>query len=138
MKHVYSIAGMRSILTLALVLLLSNGLLAQNQVRGIVTAATDQAPLIGVNVMVKGTTNGTSTDLDGSFTINVEDPENAILVFSYIGYIQQEISLEGQTNLNLSLSEDFAELDEVVVIGYGTMKKSDLTGAIESFIKSRD
>lgn len=132
MKHVYSIAGMRSILTLALVLFVSSGLLAQNQVRGMVTAAKDQAPLIGVNVMVKGTTNGTSTDLDGSFTINVADPENAILVFSYIGYIQQEISLEGQTNLNLSLSEDFAELDEVVVVGYGTMKKSDLTGAIIS------
>jgi len=132
MKKINSTSGFRSILTLTLVWIFSHGLLAQNMVRGTVTSEKDQLPLIGVNVLVKGTINGTSTDLEGNYSLIVEDPDNAILVFSYIGYMQKEIPLEGRTTLSLSLSEDFAELDEVIVVGYGTMKKSDLTGAIIS------
>lgn len=88
-------------------------------------------PMIGVNVTVKGTTNGTVTDLDGKFTIqNV--PNNATLVVSYIGYLTQNVSFTGQKNINIIMKEDNKTLDEVVVIGYGTVKRRDLTGSVAS------
>ena len=80
--------------------------------------------------MVKGTTNGTITDIDGKFTLEVA--KDAILQVSYIGYMNQEISVGNKSVLSISLQEDTQKLDEVVVIGYGTMKKSDITGAISS------
>jgi TonB-linked SusC/RagA family outer membrane protein len=86
-------------------------------------------PMIGVNVLVKGTTNGTITDFDGNFTIN-DVPSDATLVVSYIGYLTQEVK-SGQ-NLIIVLEEDNKTLDEVVVIGYGTVKRRDLTGAVAS------
>ena len=86
-------------------------------------------PMIGVNVLVKGTTNGTITDFDGNFTIN-DVPSDATLVVSYIGYLTQEVK-SGQ-NLIIVLEEDNKTLDEVVVIGYGTVKKRDLTGSVAS------
>lgn len=87
-------------------------------------------PIIGATIMEKGTTNGTVSDIDGSFTLNVK--ENSILVISYIGYETQEISaIPGQT-LNIILKEVSETLDEVVVVGYGSMKKSDLTGSVSS------
>lgn len=87
-------------------------------------------PLIGVNILVKGTNKGTTTDLDGRFSINdVED--QAVLVLSYIGYQSQEVAVNGQNSLTIIMHEDAQTLDEVVVIGYGTQKKSDLTGAVE-------
>ena len=86
-------------------------------------------PMIGVNVLVKGTTNGTSTDLDGKFSVeNV--PDNAILVVTYIGYFAKEVKT-GQ-NLVVVLEEDEEVLDEVVVIGYQTIKRKDLTGSVAS------
>lgn len=86
-------------------------------------------PLIGVNVMVKGTGTGTTTDIDGNYLIaNV--PENAVLQFSYIGFLSQEVTSGNQTQINITLMEDNKHLDEVVVVGYGSFKKSDLTGAI--------
>lgn len=84
-------------------------------------------PVIGANVLEKGTSNGTITDLDGKFTLNVKP--GATLVISYIGYVSQEIKVGNQTTLNVTLKEDSEMLDEVVVVGYGTMKKSDLSGA---------
>lgn len=88
-------------------------------------------PIIGANVVVKGaTTNGTITDIDGRFNLNV--PANAILQVTYIGYMPQEVAVRNQTNLNIVLKEDTETLDEVVVVGYGTMKKKDLTGAVSS------
>jgi len=85
--------------------------------------------LIGVNVQEKGTTNGTITNFDGEFNLTVSG-RNAILVFSYIGYITQEIAVGNNSQINVRLMEDTQALDEVVVVGYGTMKKSDLTGAV--------
>ncbi|MFW6327174.1 MAG: SusC/RagA family TonB-linked outer membrane protein, partial [Bacteroidota bacterium] len=87
-------------------------------------------PLIGVNVIEKETTIGTVTDLDGNFELIVSGP-GSILVFSFIGYLNEEIPLNGQNELQVSLVPDLQELDEVVVIGYGTVKKEDLTGSVE-------
>ncbi|MFL1013211.1 TonB-dependent receptor [Flavisericum labens] len=85
-------------------------------------------PLPGANILEKDTTNGTQTDFDGNFSLNVLD-KNAVLVISYIGYLTQEVSVNGQPNLSVKLREDTAALDEVVVIGYGTLKKALVTGA---------
>ena len=93
-------------------------------------------PMIGVNVLVKGTTNGTITDFDGKFTIP-DVPGNATLVVSYIGYLTKEVRFSGQKELIIVLEEDNKTLDEVVVIGYGTVKKRDLTGAVAS-VSSKD
>ena len=86
-------------------------------------------PLIGVNVMEKGTTNGSITDVDGKYSVSVTG-KNPVLVFSYIGYVSQEIPVAGKNKIDVILKEDTEELEEVVVIGYGTAKKKDLTGAI--------
>ena len=98
-------------------------------VTGVVTSSTDGQPLPGVNVVEKGTTNGTITDVEGRFSITVSDPNTAILVFSFIGYLSEEVAVGGQSAINMSLVEDIQKLDEVVVIGYGTAKKSDLSGS---------
>ena len=88
-------------------------------------------PLPGASIVVKGTTNGTSTDFDGKFSITVSD-ENAILVISYLGFLTEEVTINNQTTINIVLQVDSAQLDEVVVIGYGTQKRKDLTGSIAS------
>ena len=87
-------------------------------------------PVIGANVMVKGTTNGTITDMDGKFSLEVE--EGATLQISYIGYANQEIKVGNQKTLSIALKEDAEALDELVVVGYGTQKKVNLTGAVET------
>lgn len=81
-------------------------------------------PIIGANVLVKGTTNGTVTDLDGNYTLDVS--ENAVLQISYIGYLTQEIPVSNKTVITVRLVEDTQSLDEVVVVGYGTQKKGKL------------
>ncbi len=99
-------------------------------VSGLVKDAAGE-PMIGVNVLVKGTTNGTITDFDGKFTLtNVG--EKGALVISYIGYQTQEVAIAGKSDFTVVLSEDTETLDEVVVVGYGQMKKSDLTGSVSS------
>lgn len=97
-------------------------------VSGTVVDETGQ-PLIGVNVKLKGTTIGVITDLDGNFTLKGV-PEDAVLVVSYVGYREQELKVGAQKQLSIKLQEDTEVLDEVVVIGYGTMRKKDLTGAV--------
>ncbi|MDQ2178714.1 TonB-dependent receptor [Marinifilum sp. D714] len=92
-------------------------------------------PLIGVNILVKGTTIGTVTDFDGNFQLDV--PANGVIKFSFIGYVDQEITIGNETTLNIVLKEDVQGLNEVVVVGYGTQKKSDLTGAVAS-VKAED
>lgn len=87
-------------------------------------------PVIGANVMVQGTTNGTITDIDGKFTLEVE--EGAVLQVSYIGYVEQSIPIGKQSVVTVSLQEDTQKLDEVVVIGYGTVEKKELTSAVTS------
>lgn len=97
------------------------------KITGVITDATGE-PVIGANVVEKGTTNGTITDFDGNYTLEVSS--NAVLVVSYIGYLSQEIPVGSQSTINITLKEDTQTLDEVVVVGYGTMRKSDVTGSI--------
>ena len=85
-------------------------------------------PLMGVNVIEKGTTNGTMTDMDGRFTLSV--PGNATLQISYIGYTTEEVVVNNQTKLNITLKEDSQNLDELVVVGYGVVRKADLAGSV--------
>ena len=98
------------------------------KVTGVVVDATGE-PVIGANVVVKGTTNGTITDFDGNYTIEGVSASD-VLVFSYIGYLSQEITIGNQAAINVTLSEDSQALEEVVVVGYGVMRKSDVTGSI--------
>ncbi|MEM0932205.1 MAG: TonB-dependent receptor [Bacteroidota bacterium] len=109
--------------------LLCFGLVKAQTVTGTVSDAT--GPLPGASVVVKGTTNGTQTDFDGNYTLN-DVASDAVLVFSYIGFATQEISVNGQTTVNVTLQEDASELDEVVVVGYGTQSKRTAVGAVES------
>lgn len=97
-------------------------------ITGKVTSANDGLSLIGVNVLIKGTSRGTVTDLDGNYSI--EANEGDVLVFSYTGYTPQEVSIASQLVIDIALAEDIAQLDEIVVVGYGTRKKSHNTGAI--------
>lgn len=116
------------LLCLALISLCSY---AQTTVKGVVTSATDKEPLIGVTVQVKGSGSGTITGLNGDYSLtNV--PAGAVLVFSTIGFENQEIKVAGQTTINVVLKESSELLDEVVVIGYGAVKKSDLTSSIST------
>ena len=102
------------------------GAMAQSAVKGTVNDDSGE-PIIGASVVEKGTTNGTVTDFDGNFSLNVKS--GATLVVSYIGYTTQEIAVNGQSTINVTLKEDNALLDEVVVVGYGVQKKKLVTGA---------
>lgn len=95
------------------------------RIKGVISDA--MGPIVGANVLEKGTTNGVITDLDGNFSLNVKP--GATIVVSFIGYVTQEIKVANQSVINVELKEDSEMLDEVVVVGYGTMKKSDLSGA---------
>ncbi|MCK7589075.1 TonB-dependent receptor [Subsaxibacter sp. CAU 1640] len=120
-----------SLIVLFLLLTFNNSVVfAQNTtVTGTVTAEDIGGPLPGVTVLVKGTSNGAVTDFDGNYTLNVTT-SNAILVFSYVGYITQEVNIGTSKTINVDLKPSLESLDEVVVIGYGTTKKSDLTGSV--------
>ncbi|WP_242156933.1 SusC/RagA family TonB-linked outer membrane protein [Aestuariivivens sediminis] len=107
---------------------------AQTTVTGVVSDA--MGPLPGVNILVKGTTTGTQTDFDGNYTLE-DIPSDAVIIYSFIGYQTQEITVNGQTTINVTLAEDAAQLDEVVVVGYGSVRKQDATGAVAS-IKPED
>lgn len=103
---------------------------AQNNNREISGVIVDEnnVPIVGATIFIKDTTQGTVTNFDGEF--NMKAPENGMLVISYIGYLTQEVEITEQSNYNITLKEDSFELNEVVVVGYGSMKKKDLTGAI--------
>lgn len=113
-----------------------NVLLQSVNVTGVVSSSTDGSPLPGVNVVIKGTTLGTTTDINGAFSINIPDP-NATLVFSFVGFKTQEIALAGQKSVNVIMVEETQELQEIVVVGYGTQMKKDITGAV-STIKTKE
>lgn len=95
------------------------------KITGTVTDAI--GPIIGASVVIKGTSNGVATDFDGNFTLHASPGQT--LVISYIGYLTKEVKVTGQNNYKITLEEDKKVLDEVVVVGYGTMKKSDISGA---------
>lgn len=113
-----------------LLFFLSASIYAQDrhEVTGTVTSEKDGMPLPGVNVIVKGTTNGVVTDFNGNYTI--EALPSDVITFSYLGFKTQEIEVGQKQEMNVTLSEDYNSLDDVVVVGYGTQKKSDLTGSV--------
>jgi len=132
-------SGFRPCISLVIVMLLvaffSTGFsaaLQSIQVKGHVASSDDKSDLPGVNVLVKGTAVGTVTDMNGNFIIDVPS-RDATLIFTYIGYAPQELLVGDQTSISIELSPDVKSLSEVVVVGYGTQKKSDITGAVATF-----
>lgn len=116
-------------------LLIGNMAIAQNFVKGKITD-TDGLPLIGASVVEKGTSNGTVTNVDGDYSLELTGDE-PVLQFSFIGYLTEEVAVNGRDEINMTLLLNLQELSEVVVVGYGVQKKSDVTGAIVS-VKSED
>ena len=109
---------------------------AQIQIKGTVVSANDSEPMIGVAILEEGTSNGRITDLNGNYSIQVSN-SNATLTVSFIGYQTQTVKVNGRSVINFRLEEDTQVLDEVVVVGYGVQRKSDLTGAVAS-VNSKD
>ncbi|MGZ3946237.1 MAG: SusC/RagA family TonB-linked outer membrane protein, partial [Mucilaginibacter sp.] len=124
MKRIFTI----SVLVLFSFLYITPASAQSVTVKGKVTDAADNSALIGVTVSVKGTTNGTQTDVNGNYSLSA--PSNATLVFSYIGYTAQEAAVNGQTTINVKLATSASNLQEVIVVGYGTQKKVDVTGSV--------
>ena len=124
----------KPLMLLALLCLFPLTMMAQSLVRGTVNDESGE-PVIGASVKVAGTNNGAITDLNGKFSVNCAS--DAQLVISYVGYVTQRVNIAGRQNITITLAEDVNSLDDVVVIGYGVQKKSDLTGAVAS-VKSED
>lgn len=112
---------------LAVCIMLSSSIVLAQTVTG--TISGSDGPLPGASVVVKGTSNGTESDFDGKYTIN-NVPSEGVLVFSFVGYVTQEINVAGQSTINVTLVEDANQLDEVVVVGYTTQTRGDLTGSV--------
>ncbi|MBL3657125.1 SusC/RagA family TonB-linked outer membrane protein [Fulvivirga sediminis] len=104
---------------------------AQHVVSGTVISGAEQVGMPGVSVLIKGTSTGVTTDGDGSYSVSVPN-ENSVLIFSFIGYKSQEVSVSGRSTIDISLEDDISQLDEIVVVGYGTQKKSEVTSAVAS------
>ncbi|MBQ1697737.1 MAG: carboxypeptidase-like regulatory domain-containing protein, partial [Bacteroidales bacterium] len=121
---------MKRLLTLLMLVLLTTAAIAQDRITisGKVLDKSNGDPLIGVNIVQQGTTNGTISDIDGKFSLSVD--KNSIVLISYIGYKAQELVANSEKELKLFLEEDLTTVEEVVVIGYGTQKKSVVTAAI--------
>ena len=128
----FKIYEMKKISVLFTMLLLSITFVCAQQlsIKGTVIDKNLNEPIIGASVLVQGTNNGTITNLEGKFSLN-DVPKGSILVISYIGYITQKVTINGnQTTFSISMGEDTKTLDEVVVVGFGTQKKVNLTGAV--------
>ncbi|WP_372757204.1 SusC/RagA family TonB-linked outer membrane protein [Mariniflexile sp.] len=117
------------LLLIALLMGFTGASWGQNKVSGVVSDSQN-IPIPGANILVKGTTQGAATDFDGNYEITAKSGD--ILVFSYLGFKTQEVVYKGQAKLNIKMQDDAAQLSEVVVIGYGSVKRSDLTGAVAS------
>ena len=116
-------------------MLFAMSIFGQIDVTGKVTSSEGEA-LPGVNIIIKGTSTGVITDLEGAFSITVPNQES-VLIFKYIGFLSKEITVANQTSINVALTSDLTELDEVVVVGYGTQKKATLSGAVSN-VKGKD
>lgn len=116
----------------------SDKLDVEREINGRVTEESNGEGIPGVTVIVKGTTTGTVTDIDGYFSLTVADDNPGTLVFSFIGYDAQEVEIGNQSTINITLAESMTGLDEVVVVGYGTKKKSNLTGAVDDLNFSKE
>ena len=119
-----------------LIIITPNETFQQMKISGNVTDASTGEPMIGVNVTLEGTTIGIVTDSDGKYSIDVPN-SSAVLIFSYLGYLTEKVSTNGQSSLDVNLLPDITKLDEVVVIGYGTQKKKDVTGSVTSLSEER-
>lgn len=129
MKKNYGV--LRCLLSLFMLFSLSRGVTAQTRtVTGQITSASDGKPIPGVNILVKNTTTGSVTDVDGRYSIAIDN--EAILVFTSIGYAPQEIPVAGKNVINLALEEDITSLEEIVVVGYGSQLKREVTGAVQT------
>ena len=122
------VLSLRRLMFLLLLFVCSSGAFAQSKVTGKVVDASGE-PIIGASVMVKGTSNGVVTDLDGNYSIS-NVPAGASLNISYVGYRTRTVAVDGKSQLNVTMEEDRQLLDEVVVVGYGTQKRSDVTGSM--------
>src|SRR5690606_12957482 len=115
---------------LLFLLMISTHLFGQEvQIRGQIIEENGE-PIPGASVLVKGTTIGTAADVNGEYTLSV--PANSTLVFSFIGYESKEVNVGNQTSINVTLEPTLSDLQEVVVVGYGTQRRSDLTGSVSS------
>ncbi|MCK5705997.1 MAG: SusC/RagA family TonB-linked outer membrane protein, partial [Cyclobacteriaceae bacterium] len=108
----------------------SNSVMQERTITGKVTSAEDNSDLPGVSVLIKGTSTGTVTGIDGNYSIEV--PDGSILLFSYVGFISEEVEVGNRGVIDFVMTPDLTQLDEIVVVGYGTVKKSDLTGSVSS------
>ena len=120
----------KGLLLLFLIVVYSIGYAQQYTVSGTVTSADDGTTLPGVSIAIKGTTVGTITNIDGRYTLNINKPETAVLLFAYVGMRNIEIPLNGQKQIDVALETDVMGVDEVIVVGYGVTKKSLVTGSI--------
>ncbi|WP_203532637.1 carboxypeptidase-like regulatory domain-containing protein [Draconibacterium halophilum] len=127
--------NLKVVLFLFAMLSVSLGYAQVKTVTGTVSDAGSGEPLPGVTIVVKGTTQGTITDFDGNYSIDVEEAQT--IVFSYIGYNEQEVTIGASNQVNVQLEQSMENLDEVVVIGYGQVKKEDATGSV-SAVSSED
>ena len=125
----FTIEGVNIILSEVKLVLDSTASQQERKIEGKIIDVNGE-PIIGANIVEKGTTNGVISDLQGSFSLNVTP--GVTLVISYIGYVSQELKIGNQISYNITLREDSETLDEVVVIGYGTQKKSDVSGSVTS------
>ena len=125
----------KSLIFFLTIMLCSFQVFAQRTVTGTVTDAADGTPLIGATIMIKGTTSGTIADIDGKFSLSV--PDGSVLLFSFVGYASQEIEVGNQTQINVALVKSLTQLEEIVVIGYGSRARKDVTSAI-STVTSED
>jgi TonB-linked SusC/RagA family outer membrane protein len=137
MNQVNRFLKCRTLLLGAILVLLCSSTWAQVTVTGTLVSATDKQPLIGATVFVKGSNNGATTDAKGKYSVKVDNPADAILVVTYMGFLPQEVAVQGRSVVDVELAEDVKQLEEVVVVGYGTMKKRDVTGSVAS-VKSSD
>lgn len=136
MRYSFFKHNQRSIATLLLMLVFGVSMYAQQiTIKGVVTEAANGEPIIGANIIEKGTTNGTITNFDGEFSLSVQS--NATVIVKYVGFQDQEINVAGKTNFVIQMKEDAIALQEVVAIGYGSQTKREITGAISS-VKSED
>ncbi|MEQ9302379.1 MAG: carboxypeptidase-like regulatory domain-containing protein, partial [Marinoscillum sp.] len=126
----------KTLLSLGLMLLTSWSMAQERRVTGTVTATEDGESLPGVSVLIEDTQLGTITDMNGNFSINVPS-DNAVLIFSFIGFTSTKMAVGNRSVLNVKMDVDIRSLEEVVVVGYGSVKKSDLTGSVSS-VKAED
>jgi hypothetical protein len=109
----------------------NSSLSAQNQtVKGKITDTNGEG-LTGVSILLKGTTNGTSTDINGNYSLNIPE-DSGVLIVSYLGFISKEVPVNNRATINIQLEEDSKALSEVVVVGYGTQSKASITGAVST------